>query len=67
MPGRPLAYARLSATLSDWATAMFNAMEAFKDDCCCITMDQRNAKGGESTGPIPSATPGARSRAISGS
>jgi pimeloyl-ACP methyl ester carboxylesterase len=28
-------------------------MEAFKDDFCCITMDQRNANGGESTGPIP--------------
>jgi pimeloyl-ACP methyl ester carboxylesterase len=25
----------------------------FKDDFRCITMDQRNANGGESTGPIP--------------
>ena len=28
-------------------------MEAFKNDFRCITMDQRNANGGESTGPIP--------------
>jgi len=33
-------------------TAVFNAMEVFKDDFRCITMDQRNANGGESTGPI---------------
>jgi pimeloyl-ACP methyl ester carboxylesterase len=32
---------------------VFNAPEAFKDDFRCITMDQRNANGGESTGPIP--------------
>ena len=32
---------------------MINAMEAFKDDFRCITMDQRNANGGESTGPVP--------------
>jgi pimeloyl-ACP methyl ester carboxylesterase len=28
-------------------------MEEFKSDFRCITMDQRNATGGESTGPIP--------------
>tara|TARA_B100001750_G_scaffold245975_1_gene266989 strand:- start:1369 stop:1983 length:615 start_codon:yes stop_codon:yes gene_type:complete len=28
-------------------------MEAFKKDFRCITMDQRNANGGESYGPIP--------------
>ena len=28
-------------------------MEEFKNDFRCITMDQRNANGGESTGPIP--------------
>ena len=28
-------------------------MEAFKNDFHCITMDQRNANGGESTGPVP--------------
>jgi len=32
---------------------VFNAMEAFKGDFRCITMDQRNANGGESTGPVP--------------
>src|SRR5258708_39112044 len=28
-------------------------MEEFKNDFCCITMDQRNANGGEATGPVP--------------
>ena len=28
-------------------------MEAFKHEFRCITMDQRNANGGESSGPIP--------------
>jgi len=32
---------------------VINAMEEFKNDFRCITMDQRNANGGESTGPIP--------------
>ena len=27
-------------------------MEVFKDDFRCITMDQRNASGGQSTGPV---------------
>ena len=27
--------------------------EAFKNDFRCITMDQRNANGGELTGPVP--------------
>ena len=43
--------------MSNWPTAVFNAMEAFKDDFRCITMDQRNANGGESTGPIPASDP----------
>jgi len=30
----------------------FNAMEVFKDDYRCITMDLRNANGGESSGPL---------------
>ena len=42
----------LNSRVSNWPTAVFNAMEAFKDDFRCITMDQRNANGGESTGPI---------------
>jgi pimeloyl-ACP methyl ester carboxylesterase len=28
-------------------------MEAFNNDFRCITMDQRNANGGGSTGPVP--------------
>ena len=28
-------------------------MEEFTNDCRCITMDQRNANSGESSGPIP--------------
>ena len=43
----------LNSRVSNWPTAVFNAMEAFKGDFRCITMDQRNANGGESTGPIP--------------
>src|SRR5262249_59919184 len=43
----------LSSCVSKWPTAVFNAMEAFKDDFRCITMDQRNANGGETTRPGP--------------
>jgi pimeloyl-ACP methyl ester carboxylesterase len=43
----------LNSRISNWSTAVINAMEAFKNDFRCITMDQRNATGGESTGPIP--------------
>ena len=42
----------LNSRVSNWPTAVFNAMEAFKNDFRCITMDQRNASGGESTGPV---------------
>src|SRR5271170_3415561 len=42
----------LNSRLSVWPNAVINAMEEFKDDFRCITMDQRNAIGGESTGPI---------------
>ena len=42
----------LNSRMSNWPTAVINAMEAFKDDFRCITMDQRNANGGESTGPL---------------
>ena len=44
----------LNSRVSNWPTAVFNAMEVFKSDFRCITMDQRNANGGESTGPVPS-------------
>src|SRR5579883_2167146 len=43
----------LNSRISNWPTAVFNAMEVFKNDFRCITMDQRNANGGESTGPVP--------------
>ena len=42
----------LNSLVSNWSTAVFNAMEEFKNDFRCITMDQRNANGGESSGPI---------------
>src|SRR6202049_4833568 len=43
----------LNSRISNWKTAVINAMEEFKSDFRCITMDQRNATGGESTGPVP--------------
>jgi pimeloyl-ACP methyl ester carboxylesterase len=43
----------LNSRVSNWLTAVFNAMELFRDSFRCITMDQRNANGGESTGPVP--------------
>jgi pimeloyl-ACP methyl ester carboxylesterase len=42
----------LNSRVGNWPTAVFNAMEALKNDFRCITMDQRNANGGESTGPV---------------
>jgi pimeloyl-ACP methyl ester carboxylesterase len=36
-----------------WARAVINIPEEFKNDFRVITMDQRNATGGESTGPVP--------------
>src|SRR6201990_3025354 len=47
----------LNARVSNGKTAVFNSMEIFKDEFRCITMDQRNANGGESTGPIPASDP----------
>src|SRR5215831_3386218 len=43
----------LNSRISNWQTAVINAMEEFKNDFRCITMDQRNANGGQSTGPLP--------------
>jgi pimeloyl-ACP methyl ester carboxylesterase len=43
----------LNSRISNWPTAVFNAMEELKNDFRCITMDQRNANNGESGGPIP--------------
>jgi len=43
----------LNSRMGGWPTAVINVMEEFKNDFRVITMDQRNAPGGESTGPIP--------------
>src|SRR6267142_6362515 len=43
----------LNSRISNWQNAMINVMEHFKNDFRVITMDQRNATGGESTGPVP--------------
>ena len=42
----------LNSIMSGWPRQVFNAMAEFKDDFRCITMDQRNANGGQSTGPV---------------
>jgi pimeloyl-ACP methyl ester carboxylesterase len=47
----------LNSRISNWPTAVFNAPEIFKNEFRVITMDQRNANGGESTGPIPDSRP----------
>src|SRR3989442_5579330 len=43
----------LNSRVSNLATAVFNAPEAFKYELRCITMDQRNANVGETNGSIP--------------
>ena len=42
----------LNSRVSQWPTAVFNAFDRFKDEFRVITMDQRNANGGESSGPV---------------
>ena len=42
----------LNSRISNWPAAVINIMEEFKNDFRVITMDQRNASNGESTGPI---------------
>jgi pimeloyl-ACP methyl ester carboxylesterase len=42
----------LNSRISNWPTAVINIMEEFKNDFRVITMDQRNASNGESTGPV---------------
>jgi len=42
----------LRSSISQWPTAVINIMEEFKNDFRVITMDQRNATNGESTGPV---------------
>jgi pimeloyl-ACP methyl ester carboxylesterase len=47
----------LNSRMSIWPTAVINIVEEFKNDFRVITMDQRNATNGESTGPVPVANP----------
>jgi pimeloyl-ACP methyl ester carboxylesterase len=47
----------LNSRMSNWPTAVINSVEEFKNDFRVITMDQRNATTGESTGPVPVANP----------
>ena len=48
----------LNSRFSNWPNAVLNAMEEFKNEFCCIPMDQRRANGGESSGPTPVDIPG---------
>ncbi len=43
----------LNSRVSNWPTAVINIMEEFKNDFRVITMDQRNATNGDSTGSVP--------------
>jgi pimeloyl-ACP methyl ester carboxylesterase len=43
----------LNSRISNWPTAVINIVDEFKNDFRVITMDQRNASNGESTGPVP--------------
>src|SRR5947209_13218654 len=43
----------LNSRMSIWPTAVINIVDEFKGDFRVITMDQRNATNGESTGPVP--------------
>src|ERR1700712_2060204 len=47
----------LNSCMAVWARAVINIPLEFKNDFRIITMDQRNATGGESTGPVPSDDP----------
>ena len=47
----------LNSRIDVWSRAVINIPEEFKNDFRVITMDQRNATGGESTGPVPSDDP----------
>ena len=43
----------LNSGIGVWSRAVINIPEEFKNDFRVITMDQRNASDGESTGPVP--------------
>ena len=42
----------LNSIMAGWPNQVFNAVDAFTDHFRVITMDQRNANGGQSTGPV---------------
>ena len=42
----------LNSVVANWPSQVFDAMELFSGDFRCITLDQRNASGGESSGPV---------------
>jgi pimeloyl-ACP methyl ester carboxylesterase len=43
----------LNSRMINWPNAVINIVEELKGDFRVITMDQRNATNGESTGPVP--------------
>lgn len=43
----------LNSRIKNWQNAVINAFAEFSNGFHCITMDQRNATDGESTGPVP--------------
>jgi pimeloyl-ACP methyl ester carboxylesterase len=47
----------LNSRISNWSTAVYNFFDAFKDNYHVITMDQRNANQGDSTGPLDTSDP----------
>jgi pimeloyl-ACP methyl ester carboxylesterase len=47
----------LNSNIGAWQRAVLNMPELFKNEYRVITMDQRNATGGESTGPVPVGDP----------
>ena len=47
----------LNSRVSNWPRAVYNFFEGFKDEYRVITMDQRNANQGESSGPLETTDP----------
>ena len=43
----------LNSIAKGWPGQVFNAFEEYSKEFRCITMDQRNANGGSSSGPVP--------------
>lgn len=47
----------LNSRLSNWPTAVYNFFEALQSEYRVVTMDQRNANQGESSGPLDTTDP----------